>query len=163
MVCILDPNNPSREELIAFFNSEEIQATALEYAKTLAEELGLEVTFHGVYRQGFLEQPDLINFNPFVIGQNQEHKRLVSSGTLQGVVLELMKGAFIFDGIINSKQVRFTKRYVQRMCPFSRINENPIFYEGTKGAEEVYRGSWRFNSDVGDLARNGTFDLFQVN
>jgi len=160
MVCIKDPNNPSREELVAFFNSEEVQRGVLDFAHKSSREAGMEVSFEGVYKQGFLTNPRLMNLMPFVIAQTTESRDLNSEGFLEGVIFEFMKYALIRNGQIDTKRISFIKQYEPN--PIVPVNPNPIFYEGSSDADGVYRGTWRFSSDVGDLARQGSFELIKI-
>ena len=157
-----DPNNPSREELVQWFNSPDIQENVLAYARECSRERGLDITFEGVYRQGFLERPDLVNLDPFVIAQNSAERALNNQGILRGTIFEFMKSARILDGRISPVHISFAKQYEPSSIPGYRVNPNPIFYEGKANADQVYRGRWRFSSDVGDLARRGTFELIAI-
>jgi hypothetical protein len=154
-----NPNGLTREEIVAFFNAEETQRGVLEFARSSSREAGLEISFEGVYRQGFLEDNNLVNLMPFVIAQSREAIVARNRGILEGMVFEFMKYAFI-SGKIDEKNISFVKQYEPN--PFLKVNPNPIEYFGVATADGVYRGKWRFSSDRGDLARNGTFEIIPV-
>lgn len=166
MVAFNNPDAMNREEWVAYFNSEKRQRLLLELARTIAKSTGLEITFEGVYRQGFLDEHSLESITPFVIAQLEFQKELLLRQSLVGSIFEIGKNARIRNGIIRQDYVKFEKLYLpldsSSPLPGLRPNPNPIFYEGTADADGVYRGKWRFSSDVGDLAREGTFELISV-
>jgi len=159
MVCINE--GPSREELVAFFNSDGIQQDSLEYAREAASQSGRLVTFQGVFRQGFLDKPDLLMSTPFIIAQSPEAISVRQNGALEGVVIELMKQANIQEGIITPQRIAFKKLYDPR-ASLVRVNPNSISYKGFCKEDGIYRGKWKFYSPIGDLSQEGNFELMEV-
>jgi len=142
------------------FSSDNIREEMLANAKRLAKNNGLEVTFEGEYRQAISYDSDVEMPTQFVIAQTEEEKGKLKQGVLEGRVIEMDSAMAFIRGTINSIEVNFEKRY--REHPFFCLNPNPISYSGASKDGKIYRGKWNFESDVGNMAREGKFELRRI-